>query len=88
MYKYYKKNIKWKRECEHSVETSEFFCPFSFYVKSILEILGVIKGAINAVLEAVNFIFGKFRLSKYCKIGQNENSDSLKSISRKICQDP
>ena len=43
MYKYYKKNIKWKRECEHSVETSEFFCPFSFYVKSILEILGVIK---------------------------------------------
>ena len=54
-------------------------------MKSILEILVVIKGAINAVSEAVNFIFGKFRLSKYCKIGQNENSDSLKSnLSRSL----
>ena len=43
------------------------FLPLRFYVKSIFKILGVQNTALFAVLEALNFGFGEFQLSKNCK---------------------
>ena len=56
---------------------SMIFLSLRFYVKSILEILEVQNLPFLAILEALNFIFGTFQLSKSAKMLRIQNSVPL-----------
>ena len=92
---------KWKRSQFHrktQFGNSIIFLSLGFYVKSILGIIEVLKLAIFANLEAVNFVLlvnfnlkivqkfikSKLGASKCVKMAEFELQESLKLISRKI----